>query len=257
MKRCRVPALLAHKEAPGNESLLLLEDLSAAGFPRRVGPSTSGHKSRRLGEVSLDELRSCILWLARFHASFLSNSGNAFPGLWETGTYWNLATRPDEFEAMPQESQLCLAAKKIDEKLAKCEWQTVLHGDAKIANFCFGPVEVVDETNQVAAIDFQYCGRGCGVKDLAYLLGSGLLEDDLIEHSASLMDLYFAELRDSSKADLEPSEWAEIESEWRILYPWAVADFERFVYGWAPNHWKRNAYTLAQTAQVIKACQIE
>ena len=93
--------------------------------------------------------------------------------------------------------------------------RTIVHGDAKLANFCFG-------ANEGAAVDFQYVGGGCGMRDVAYLLAG---EQD----EQRLLDAYFAELA-------RP----EVEREWRPLYPIAVADFYRFLAGWAKDHWRSN-----------------
>jgi hypothetical protein len=67
------------------EIVLVLEDLDAAGFP---GRRTAADETR---------MRACLHWLAHFHATFI---GEPPEGLWPTGTYWHLATRPDELEAL-------------------------------------------------------------------------------------------------------------------------------------------------------------
>ena len=98
---------------------------------------------------------ACVSWLAGFHAQNL----NADPaGLWESGTYWHLETRPDELKRL-DDPVLKQAASSIDQKLKDTKFQTLVHGDAKLANFCFS-----DDGNQVAAVDFQYVGGGCGMK---------------------------------------------------------------------------------------------
>jgi Ser/Thr protein kinase RdoA (MazF antagonist) len=56
----------------------------------------------------------------------------------------------------------------IDQVLNNCSYQTIVHGDAKLANFCFS------KEGAVSAVDFQYVGGGCGMKDVAYFLGSCL-----------------------------------------------------------------------------------
>lgn len=79
----------------------------------------------------------------------------------ERGNYWHLATRRDEHLKMTNK-QLQAAAEQIDQKLRQIKHQTLIHGDAKLPNFCFG-------NEAVAAVDFQYVGPGCGLADLWYL----------------------------------------------------------------------------------------
>ena len=62
-------------------------------------------------------------------------------------------------------------APELDRRLRAARFQTLVHGDAKPANFCFDA-----RRGAVAAVDFQYVGGGCGMKDVAYLL-SGERED--------------------------------------------------------------------------------
>lgn len=185
----RVPVLIDGTRT-SDGWLFVLEDLDAAGFPQRRG-----------------DLARCIEWLARFHASFL---GVAPEGLWAEGTYWHLDTRPDEL-ARVTDRALRDAAPAIDRKLRSTTFRTLVHGDAKLANFCFGAAGM-------AAVDFQYVGGGCGMRDVAYLL-SGERDE------RRLLDAYFAHL------DLP-----DVEREWRPLYPIAAADFYRFLAGWAPDH---------------------
>ena len=137
-----------------SDTLLVLEDLDAAGFPAR----------------NLPEIAPCLRWLAAFHRTFLDTAPT---GLWDIGTYWHLATRPDEFGAMP-EGPLKTAAAAIDAALTSAHHQTLVHGDAKLANFCFS-----ENGTQVAAVDFQYIGGGPGIKDVAYFLGGTAHEDEI------------------------------------------------------------------------------
>ncbi|HLL25093.1 MAG TPA: phosphotransferase, partial [Kofleriaceae bacterium] len=111
-------------------------------------------------------------------------------------------------------------APEITAALDSARYQTLLHGDAKEANFCFAENER-EADRGVAAVDFQYAGRGCGIKDVAYLLW------DRADHVAQL-DVYFRHLR-ARGVD------AALEAEWRALYPLARADFARFLAGWRPG----------------------
>ena len=219
----RLPRCLAI-EKQGDEVLIVLEDLDDAGYPLRKR------------SVAWEDIVACLAWLARFHASYL---GKAPHRLWEVGTYWHLATRPHELAAL-DDRRLREAAPLIDEKLNSCAYKTFVHGDAKLANFCFAP------DGQVAGVDFQYVGGGCGMKDVAYFIGSCLNERDCERLEAPILDTYFeclqGELGERNEA---------LEQEWRSLYRVAWADFHRFLKGWSPGHWKINSYSERVTAEVI------
>ncbi len=213
--------------------LFVFEDLDAAGFP-----------GRRQGAGSLVRLRihGTIAWLAGFHATFL---GVAPEGLWPKGTYWHLETRPDELSAMPR-GALRDAASAFDQRLNAARFQTLVHGDAKVANFCYGRTP-----EQVAAVDFQYVGGGVGVRDLAYFLGSVLDEPELSEQIDPWLDHYFGLLRRSLELRASTVDVDALEAEWRSLWPTCWADFERFLAGWAPGHWKRGPTAERLTRQAL------
>ena len=154
-ENCKIPKLIS-AESTDNEHLIILEDLTASGFPKI--------KSK----LNFSEVKVVLSWLANFHATFFNHKGN---GLWPIGTYWHLATRQDEWDAM-QNGKLKNFAAKIDETLNNCTYQTLVHGDAKVANFCFS-----NAGDKVAAVDFQYVGKGCGMKDVIYFLGSCLSDE--------------------------------------------------------------------------------
>lgn len=221
----RLPQCLA-METLGDEVLLILEDLDAAGY------------FLRKQTLTWEEIAACLAWLARFHTSYL---GRKPEGLWEVGTYWHLATRPHELAAL-EDPRLREAAPLIDEKLNTCTWQTLVHGDAKLANFCFSP------QGEVAGVDFQYVGGGCGMKDVAYFISSCLDESACARLEAQILDTYFAHVQEAL-----PQRNDALEREWRSLYRVAWADFYRFLRGWSPDHWKINSYSERITAAVIKS----
>ena len=208
-----------------DEVLIILEDLDAAGFPIRKCT------------VAWNDIEICLEWLAKFHASYLGKVPNR---LWETGTYWHLATRPQELDVL-SDVPLKEAAAKIDENLNNCTHKTFVHGDAKLANFCFA------EDGKVAGVDFQYVGGGCGMKDVAYFVGSCLNEKECERLEAQILDTYFGHLHLALGAKNEA-----LEKEWRGLYPVAWADFHRFLKGWSPGHWKINSYSERITQSVIQ-----
>jgi len=228
---CRTPKLIGSNTI-GEEEVILLEDLDAAGFPVRKS------------QLTIEQIKVCLIWLANFHAIFM---GQQPKGLWETGTYWHLETRPDEFKEM-NDSTLKEAAKNIDTLLNNCSYKTLVHGDAKIANFCFS-----EDLKKVAAVDFQYVGGGCGMKDVAYLMGSCLSENECKIYENELLTYYFNELEialDKTPIDLN---FISLEKEWRILYSVCWADFTRFLMGWMPTHQKINGYSKLKVEVALKS----
>ncbi|MEL6183205.1 MAG: phosphotransferase [Myxococcota bacterium] len=208
----------------------VLEDLDASGY----------HLRRT--EASPEEVRACLRWLARFHARFMGDP----PGsLWRVGTYWHLATRSEELAAT-RDPALREAAPHLDERLSDCRFPTVVHGDAKLANFCFTPEA------QVAGVDFQYAGGGTGMKDVAYFLSSLRDVEAAEAEDAGHLETYFLALREALQARSAPVDVEAVEQEGRALYPLAWADFFRFLAGWAPGHWKMNAYSRRMTARALE-----
>jgi len=227
---CRVPTCYASDQI-GPERWIVLEDLDSAGY------------SQRASQLSAEQCRPCLHWLAHFHAQFL----NACPtDLWPVGTYWHLATRSEEWSAC-SDPELKKNAGALDTMLNQCRYQTLVHGDAKVANFCFSEEPSI---LGVAAVDFQYTGKGCGIRDVAYFLGSCLDDRDCQMYAEELIDDYFLMLESACRQKpgvFSCGAFKEIEDEWRHLYPVACADFHRFLAGWAPDHKKINDHTREQT----------
>lgn len=224
---CVVPKLLA-EFSDNQQQLLVLQDLDQQGFLLRKDQAT-------MADVMLG-----IRWLAHFHARFLQQ--DSFD-LWPVGTYWYLATRQEELKVM-EPGKLKDAAKSIDAALNNARFQTLVHGDAKLANFCFAENNTFDG---LAAVDFQYVGKGVGVKDLAYFLGACLNQDDLVRHEQTLLDEYFLQLKNAFEHYQIQVEFKALQQEWRDLYPLVWADFYRFLLGWSPSHYKINSYMQKQT----------
>ncbi|MFO7823321.1 MAG: phosphotransferase [Cyclobacterium sp.] len=225
---CKVPQLL-HAETQESSRLIIMEDLNALGFPRRLTPDT----------VSLAAAKNCLTWLARFHAKFMQVPPI---GLWEMGTYWHLETRPDELAKM-NHIPLKQAASLIDQRLNEATFQTLVHGDAKLANFCFGPED------QVAAVDFQYVGKGCGIKDVAYFISSCFTAEACEIHEDELLNHYFNSLEMALDKSID---FQLVKKEWTKLYAFAWADLYRFLDGWSAGHWKMHGYSERLTRSVLE-----
>ncbi len=264
----RVPHCFhGYYDEANQQQVLVLEDLDMSGFPLRYLALTP------------IQTQPCIQWLARFHAYFLQDThereelpqhlesklpldnsrsyaqGLSKPlGLWPIGSYWHLATRPDEWRAMP-ESKLKSKAAQLDEALNSLRFQTLIHGDAKVANFCFSKQSNEQEV-EVAALDFQYTGKGCGMKDFVYFLGSCLTEVECDSHWENLLDLYFASLKEMLERLNSQIDREALECEWRFAFELAWADFQRFLEGWSPDHKKNTAFSRALTANALNKLDI-
>ncbi|MCB9497396.1 MAG: aminoglycoside phosphotransferase family protein [Fibrobacteria bacterium] len=212
--RCRIPRFLG-SESRRDGLTLVLEDLDRAGY------------ARRSSRLEREDLEGAIGFLAAFHAAFL---GVEPQGLWKEGSYWQLGTRSDEWKAMPA-GPLRQAAPDLDRRLARARFRTIVHGDAKPDNFCLGG------PGKVAMVDFQYAGGGCGMRDLAYLIDD-FRESPLDPSTTSrALDTYFRAFRRQCEESSRPTPSIdEVESEWRILFPVAWLDFQRFLQGWSPGY---------------------
>ncbi len=228
---CRVPKCLAIQPSK-TEMFMVLEDLDACGL------------GRRKQSLSFSESKLCLKWLAHFHATFIHKDPKH---LWKVGTYWHLDTRPDELKALNEEP-LRKAAPLIDKKLKACKYKTFVHGDAKLANFCFSR-----DMTEVAGVDFQYVGGGCGMKDIAYFMLSCFSEEECEAFAPELLNAYFEFLKEACIEMAVEVDFEALEKEWRELFPVAWADFHRFFKGWAPGHWNANSYSEKVTRKVLES----
>lgn len=227
--QCRIPRYLG-SHSLGNERFLLLEDLDTSGF------------ARRCRSVAPVEIKACLSWLAHFHARWMHTEP---VHLWPVGTYWHLATRPDELRQL-KDADLRRAAPAIDRLLSGYPYQTLVHGDAKLENFCFSA-----DGREAAAVDFQYVGRGCGMKDLAYFIGCCYGEDECERHQSWCLDYYFAQLAPALAVHHPAADASAVEEHWRRMYPVAWTDFHRFYQGWAGGHWDKDSFSERTARQVI------
>ncbi|MCB4436501.1 ecdysteroid 22-kinase family protein [Alteromonas sp. McT4-15] len=246
--QCKVPSCIATNQT-GNRTFLVMEDLRALGFTETADT------------LSVSQAETVLSWLGAFHAQFLGvrdtikNKGIL---VWDEGSYWHLGTRKDEYDAMA-EGPLKTHAHAIADTLSNASYQTLIHGDAKVANFCF-----TKHFDKCAAVDFQYAGFGVGVKDVAYFLGSALSTRDQHQFRSRCLDVYFDALRNayinrcnmkSTESCLLPLSHAididDVIEQWRALYCVACADFHRFLAGWSPSHWKIDDELASQTEKAL------
>ncbi|MBQ4833510.1 DUF1679 domain-containing protein [Pseudoalteromonas sp. MMG010] len=205
--------------AQDNLKLLVFTDFNIQGYQQ--------------AKSNNDVIQAVLSWLAHFHAFHLKQPSK---GLWQQGNYWHLATRPDEFANMLN-GPLKQSAQQINDSLVNAQFQTIIHGDAKLANFAYNSA-----TQNVLGYDFQYTGKGVGVIDVMYFLGSCLNETELTKYAEGYLNTYFDYLTHALMVYKKPLDPASLINEWRALWPVAWADFYRFLAGWDPTHIKINSY---------------
>lgn len=209
-----------------NSQYLLLSDLAENAFSE-------------INQGDIESVKRCLAWLATLHAAFVNTP---LDGLWQQGSYWHLATRQDELNAI-ESPHLKQSAQLFDAALNACPYQTLIHGDAKIANF-------MQSKENVAGFDFQYAGKGVGIVDVMLLLSSAFNSDELFTHEATLLNHYHTELV-KAFAQKMMTNGAHIADAWLDLYDLAWADFVRFLAGWSPNHWKLHDYAYSKLNRAL------
>ncbi|CDT28772.1 putative Protein kinase-like [Vibrio coralliirubri] len=246
-ERCPVPVGL-QCELEENEWLIVMQDLADIGFPLTSQFDVLAASDYQVSSYTREEQKqrdACLKWLANFHAKHINIDQDQSALLWEIGTYWNLDTRPDELNALadlPLKNQ----AKHIDHLLKECPYQTLVHGDAKLANFCFD-----SESERAAAVDFQYVGHGCAMKDVSLFMSSAVRPQNCAELESEVLNAYFHYLKEALAHYQPHLSFDEVEAAWRPMFYVAWADFQRFVKGWSPEHWKINPYTEQLTLRVL------
>ncbi|WP_122046481.1 phosphotransferase [Vibrio atlanticus] len=255
-ERCPVPVGL-QCELQEHEWLIVMQDLAEIGFPLTSqfdvlaafdDLAIQDTQPDLASGYTLEEQNqrdACLKWLANFHAKHINVDQEHSASLWQVGTYWHLDTRPDELNALadlPLKSQ----AQHIDNLLRTCPYQTLVHGDAKLANFCFDL-----ESERAAAVDFQYVGRGCAMKDVALFMSSAVRPQDCAQLEAEILEAYFRYLKAALTHYQPQLSFDDVEAAWRPMFYVAWADFQRFVKGWSPEHWKINPYTEQLTLRVL------
>lgn len=189
--------------------------------------------------MDLAHAKAALSWLARLHASFWQQPPAE---LWAQGCFWQLDTRQEELEAMePEWRDLQAAAQAISDELANAKFQTCVHGDFKGANICFSAGGGTGLA--AAAYDFQYCGGGDPMKDVAYLLCSTVEGRVVQRHEKELLEHYHAELTGRLPAAAAAEYTPEVMKERLGL---AICDFVRFMAGWG---WWGNTSWAAQKAR--------
>ncbi len=121
------------------------------------------------------------------------------------------------------------SAQALDSLLKNARYQTLLHGDAKPPNFCW------NAQGLAAAVDFQYIGPGCGIRDVALFISRSLTGDKPEEAVERFLSFYFEALDQAIRQDGHKVDTGELEKEWRQLYSVAWADYARFRLGWTKS----------------------
>ncbi|MBN2718453.1 MAG: choline kinase, partial [Deltaproteobacteria bacterium] len=94
-------------------------------------------------------------------------------------------------------------------------------------------------------------GGGCGMKDVAYFLGSCLHEDECEQRETQLLGIYFDFLQQAVTALGPDVNFSALKNEWHELYHMAWVDFHRFIKGWTVENWHRDDYSERLKREVL------
>jgi aminoglycoside/choline kinase family phosphotransferase len=185
----------ASLDLDSNDFVLLLEDISAgtqgdqltgcsADEAAAAVAQLPGLHAPRWGDPSLEQLE----WL---HRSTEANTGmfseivrSLYPGFLD-----RYADRlPDDVVTLSEQVVASLDVLNADRPRP---W-TVAHSDFRLDNLLFQPDAAHD---RVVVVDWQTCGYGPGISDLAYFVGGSLQTDDRRTHEVDLVRDYSQRMR--------------------------------------------------------------
>jgi thiamine kinase-like enzyme len=156
------------------------------------------------------------------------------------------------------DSPLRNCASQFDSRLNGSKYKTLIHGDAKIDNFCFLDAKYTSDEDDnspstVAAVDFQYVGGGCGMRDVAYFFSSVWSPVECHAHANDALEYYFEQLSFFIKRLHPTVEPESVRNDWTPLYAVAWADFYRFLCGWAPGQYDDDPYAKSMVRLALTA----
>jgi aminoglycoside/choline kinase family phosphotransferase len=167
--------------------VLLLEDLAPAQQGDQLAGCTPAEATVALDELVRlhaprwgDESLAEVEWLHRDPEAGRAMLGQLLPTLWD-GFRERYAER---LEPAVHEAGDALFARLEAYLGADTEPWTVVHGDYRLDNLLLGG------TSPAAVVDWQTCGHGPALSDVAYFVGGGLLPDDRRAHEHQLVRAY-------------------------------------------------------------------
>lgn len=193
---------------------------------------------RRGNCMNMEEAKRLLSYMARFHS--VNWMHERVDGLWPEGCFWQLGTRMDELEYLDRSWERYGLdrdmALRIHELVTSLPHRTVLHGDAKAANFFWF------SGGEVGGYDLQYCGGGSPCRDLAYTLGCSMQERLIERHETELLRHYHDEL--TSHLSAKDAAGFTFET-MQDAYDLCVTDLVRFMCG---SRWWGNTDYLEKKA---------
>lgn len=172
------------------------------------------------------------------------------------GCYWHLDTRQQEFSSISRSwADLKAVASRVDSVLqgqradgsaTNCH-QTVVHGDFKIENLLW------DADGRCCAYDFQYVGKGLGVRDLAYMFCSGV-DIDVLEEDRGEQQL-LQHYHNALTKQLSKNGKAEAAQRYSCdtmvaQFELCLVDYVRFMAGW--GMWGNAEWASDRARDVLK-----
>ena len=250
--RVWTPRVLAC-ETDGDRYLVALEALLPPAFAQRP-------------TLPAEHCVQALRWLARFHAfgHRLAASGFGDLGVWPLGGHTPLAHRPpgeveglergydrwllafcDEkrFRVPPNDfgARLAAQARRVDGWIADAcgPRRTLVHGDFKAGNLF-----VEDATRRVFAIDWQWCGWGCGLHDVVYFFATTGADDFVKDFDGALWLYHYALVEELEPELRAAAPWPYPET--RRLFMLAALDYVRWCFAYrlvdeTPKAYKRRA----------------